>query len=103
MRLKGWQLQIVVNSTHRFGNATSIALRNLKEERFVLRTYCEWTSMVFDFPRAQDVNIALLEAGVGVALLPRSMRFMVEKLESVAPSISMAWPAGSARQSPPHQ
>jgi len=53
MRLKGWQLQIVVNSTHRLANAASIALGDLKEERFVLRTYCESTSMVLDFLRAQ--------------------------------------------------
>jgi DNA-binding transcriptional LysR family regulator len=104
-RLDSWPLfteefQIVVNSMHRLANATSIALGDLKEERFVLRTYCESTPMVLDFLRAQDVNverrhetgaesdlIALLEAGVGVALQP---------------SISMAWPARSAPRSPPH-
>jgi DNA-binding transcriptional LysR family regulator len=105
-RLDSWPLftedfQIVVNSMHRLANATSVALGDLKEERFVLRTYCESTPMVLDFLRAQGINverrhetgaesdlIALLEAGVGVALLPRStkapetlLRLMVEKLE----------------------
>ena len=105
-RLDSWPLftedfQIVVNSMHRLANATSVALGDLKEERFVLRTYCESTPMLLDFLRAQGINIerrhetgaesdliALLEAGVGVALLPRStkapetlLRLMVEKLE----------------------
>ena len=61
-RLDSWPLftedfQIVVNSMHRLANATSIALGDLKGERFVFRTYCESTPMVLDFLRAQDINV----------------------------------------------
>ena len=105
-RLDSWPLftehfQIVVNSMHRLANATSVALEDFKEERFVFRTYCESTPMVLELLRARDINverrheadaesdlIALLEAGVGVALLPRStktpdtlLRPTVEKLD----------------------
>src|SRR5262249_59722421 len=93
--------QFVVNSMHRLANASAVAIGDLKQERFVLRTYCESTPMVLDYLRAQDIDverrhetgaesdlIALLDAGVGVALLPRSttgaqtlLRLMVEKLE----------------------
>ena len=91
----------MVNSMHRLANAGAVAIDDLKPERFVVRTYCECTPMVLDFLRAQDIDVerrhetgaesdlmALLEAGVGVALLPRStkapdtlLRLMVEKLE----------------------
>ena len=67
----------------------------------MFRTYCESTPLVLEYLRAQDIDverrhetgaesdlIALLEAGVGVALLPRStkapdtlLRLMVEKLD----------------------
>jgi DNA-binding transcriptional LysR family regulator len=105
-RLDSWPLftedfQFVVNSMHRLANAGSVAIGDLKQERFVLRTYCESTPMVLDYLRAQDIDverrhetgaetdlIALLEAGVGVALLTRStkapdslLRLMVDKLE----------------------
>jgi DNA-binding transcriptional LysR family regulator len=105
-RLDSWPLfteefHIVVNAMHRFANAGSVTLGDLKDERFVVRTYCECTPMVLDFLRSQDIDVerrhetgaesdlmALLEAGVGVALLPRStkapdtlLRLMVEKLE----------------------
>ena len=105
-RLDSWPLftedfQIVVHSMHRLANTASIGLGDLKPERFVFRTYCESTPMVLEFLRAQDIDverrhetgaesdlIALLEAGVGVALLPRStkapdtlLRLMVEKLD----------------------
>jgi DNA-binding transcriptional LysR family regulator len=105
-RLDSWPLftedfQIVVNSMHRLANAGAVAVADLKEERFVVRTYCECTPMVLEFLREQDIDVerrhetgaesdllALLEAGVGVALLPRStkapdtlLRLMVEKLE----------------------
>jgi DNA-binding transcriptional LysR family regulator len=82
-------------------NAGSVGLGDLKLERFVVRTYCESTPMVLEFLGAQDFDverchktgaesdlIVLLEAGVGVALLPRStkapdtlLHLMVEKLD----------------------
>ena len=105
-RLDSWPLftedfQIVVNSMHRLANAGSVALDDLKEERFVVRTYCELTPMVLEFLRSQEFDIerqhetgaeldliALLEVGIGVAFLPRSTkipdtlhRLMVGNLE----------------------
>ena len=105
-RLDSWPLftedfQIVVSAMNRLANAGAVAIEDLKPERFVVRTYCECTPMVLDFLRSQDIDVehrhetgaesdlmALLEAGVGVALLPRStkapdtlLRLMVDKLE----------------------
>ena len=105
-RLDSWPLftedfQLVVHSMHRLANAATVSLDDLKDERFVLRSYCESTPGLLEMLRAQDVDIgrsheagaesdliALLEAGVGVAFLPRSakapdslLRLMVEKLE----------------------
>ena len=92
----------MVNAMHRLANAGAVALDDLKQERFVVRTYCEiarrWcsiscarrtsTSSAATRPAPKSDLIALLEAGVGVALLPRStkapdtlLRLMVEKLE----------------------
>src|SRR5262249_24154874 len=104
-RLDSWPLftedfQFVVNSMHRLANAGAVAIGDLKQERFVLRTYGESTPTALAYLRAQDTAverrpetgaesdlIALLDAGVGVALLPRStkvpetlLRLMVEKL-----------------------
>jgi len=105
-RLDGWALftedfQLTVNTMHRLANSSVVALGDLKEERFVVRTYCESTPALLDLLRAQDFDvgrchetgadsdlIALVEAGVGVALIPRSakapdtlMRIAVERLE----------------------
>ena len=87
---------------HRLANAGAVALDDLKQERFVVRTYCESTPTRarssarrsdFDVERRHETGaesdlIALLEAGVGVALVPRStrapdtlMRIMVDELE----------------------
>ena len=92
-RLDSWPLftedfQIVVHSMHRLANAASVGLGDLKQERFVFRTYCEivhpWcssicgrrtsTSNVAMKPAPNPTSSALLEAGVGVALLPRSTK-----------------------------
>jgi DNA-binding transcriptional LysR family regulator len=105
-RLDSWPLftedfQLVVHSMHRLANASSIAPADLKEERFVVRSYCESTPALLETLRALDIDvgrgheagaeadlIALLEAGVGVALLPGSaktpdtlVRLMVEQLQ----------------------
>jgi len=82
----------------------------------VVRTYCESTPMLIEYLRAQDIDVerrtkpapnptsSLCRAGVGVALLPRStrapdslLRLMVEKLELIGRSISMASPDANAR------
>lgn len=93
--------QLVVHSMHRLANAATVCLDDLKDERFVLRSYCESTPGLLELLRARDIDvgrsheagaesdlIALLEAGVGVAFLPRSakapdtlLRLIVEKPE----------------------
>jgi DNA-binding transcriptional LysR family regulator len=105
-RLDSWPLftedfQLVVNTMHRLANSPAVGLGDLRQERFVVRTYCESTPTLLERLRAQEFDIerrheagaeadliALLEAGVGVALLPRSakapdtlLRIAVEKLE----------------------
>jgi DNA-binding transcriptional LysR family regulator len=91
-RLDNWPLftedfQLIVNSMHAFAARPRIALDDLKRERLMVRTYCETTDELlnllrgreFDVTRFHEVNadsdlISLLEAGLGVALLPRSTR-----------------------------
>jgi len=105
-RLDSWPLftedfQLVVHGMHRLANAATISPDDLKEERIVVRSYCESTPMLLEMLRALDIDvgqsheagaeadlIALLEAGVGVAFLPRSakapdslLRLMVDELE----------------------
>jgi DNA-binding transcriptional LysR family regulator len=105
-RLDSWVLfeedfQLVVHAMHRLANGASICLDDLRDERFVLQTYCESAPALLELLRSKDFDlgrnheagaeadlIALLEAGVGVAFLPRSakapdslLRVMVEKAE----------------------
>jgi DNA-binding transcriptional LysR family regulator len=89
-RLDSWPLfteefQLTVNSMHAFAQRPSVPLDDLKQERLVVRTYCETTAELLDLLRTRDFDVtrfhevsadgdllALLEAGLGVALLPRS-------------------------------
>ncbi|MGE5261136.1 MAG: LysR family transcriptional regulator [Actinomycetota bacterium] len=89
-RLDSWalfteDLQLFVNSMHAFANQASIGLDDLRPERLMVRTYCETTPTLLDLLRARDFDvtrfhevstdvdlISLLEAGLGVALVPRS-------------------------------
>ena len=89
-RLDAWPLfteefQLTVNSMHAFAQRPAVALDDLKQERLMVRTYCETTPEMlellrmreFDVTRFHEVSadgdlLALLEAGLGVALLPRS-------------------------------
>lgn len=89
-RLDSWALftedfQLFVNSMHAFANQASIALDDLRPERLMVRTYCETTPMLLELLRAREFDvtrfhevstdidlISLLEAGLGVALVPRS-------------------------------
>jgi DNA-binding transcriptional LysR family regulator len=89
-RLDGWSLftedfQLFVNSMHAFAKRQAIALDDLRPERMMVRTYCETTPELLDLLRLRDFDvtrfhevsadgdlIALLEAGLGVALVPRS-------------------------------
>ncbi len=89
-RLDSWALftedfQLFVNAMHSFVSQMSVALDDLRPERLMVRTYCETTPMLLDLLRARDFDvtrfhevstdvdlISLLEAGLGVALVPRS-------------------------------
>src|SRR5262245_40534516 len=89
-RLDRWALftedfQLFVSNMHMLANRNSIAIDDLKEERLVVRTFCETTPGIlevlrgreFDVSRFHEVSadgdlLALLQAGVGAALVPRS-------------------------------
>ena len=91
-RLDSWPLfteefQLIVHSMHPLAECTSVALDDLRTERLVVRTYCETTDELLDVLRAREFDvtrfhevsadgdlISLLEAGLGVALVPRSTR-----------------------------
>ena len=91
-RLDSWPLfteefQLIVHSMHPLAECTSVALDDLRTERLVVRTYCETTDELLDVLRAREFDvtrfhevsadgdlISLVEAGLGVALVPRSTR-----------------------------
>jgi len=91
-RLDSWPLftedfHLVVSSMHRLANAQMVALEDLRDERLVVRTFCETTPALLELLRVQDFDVdrcheagaeadllALIEAGLGVALLPQSAR-----------------------------
>ena len=89
-RLDSWPLfteefQLTVNGAHAFAQRPSVELDELQPERLMVRTYCETTQSFLDLLRGREFDvtrfhevsadsdlIALLEAGLGVAFLPRS-------------------------------
>lgn len=89
-RLDSWPLfaediLLVVNGSHPLAAGPTITLDDLRHERLVVRTYCETTPQLLEALRGQgfDVDrfhetgdegdlIALVEAGIGAALMPRS-------------------------------
>jgi len=89
-RLDNWPLftegfQLLVNSMHALAANSRIGLDDLRRERLMVRTYCETTDELLDLLRGREFDvtrfhevsadgdlISLLEAGLGVALLPRS-------------------------------
>jgi DNA-binding transcriptional LysR family regulator len=89
-RLDSWPLfsedfQLFVNSMHAFADRPSVTLDDLRQERLMIRTYCETTAELLDLLRGREFDvtrfhevsadgdlISLLEVGVGVALVPRS-------------------------------
>ena len=122
-RLDSWPLftedfQLFVNAHARLRHTgRAVALDDLRQERLMVRTYCETTPELlellrmreFDVTRFHEVSadgdlIALLEAGLGVALVPRSTRGTDSLVaprasrtsRSSAPSSSTASPGGSA-------
>jgi DNA-binding transcriptional LysR family regulator len=89
-RLDGWPLlterfQLALGAAHSLAKAVPIEIDALRQERMMLRTYCETTQTLlellqvhdFDVTRFHEVSaeadlISLLEAGFGVAFLPPS-------------------------------
>jgi DNA-binding transcriptional LysR family regulator len=105
-RLDRWPLftedfQLLVQKTHALAARPKVSVDELRQERLMVRTYCETTEALLDMLRALDFDVArfhevsaegdllsLLEAGVGTALVPRStqspatlVRIAVEGLE----------------------
>jgi DNA-binding transcriptional LysR family regulator len=89
-RLDSWPLftedfQLIVNSMHALAACSRVALDDLRGERLMVRTYCETTDELLDLLREREFDvtrfhevstdvdlISLLEAGLGVALVPCS-------------------------------
>jgi DNA-binding transcriptional LysR family regulator len=89
-RLDSWPLftedfHLAFSNQHSLAQAPAIALDDLKQERMMVRTYCETTHNLLDLLREREFDvarfhevsaeadlIALLEAGFGVAFVPRS-------------------------------
>ena len=89
-RLDRWPLftedfHLLVQNTHVLAGRPLISIDDLRQERLMVRTYCETTEPLLELLRAMDFDVtrfhevsadgdllSLLEAGVGVALVPRS-------------------------------
>jgi DNA-binding transcriptional LysR family regulator len=89
-RLDSWPLftedfHLLVNSMHAFAPRPSVSVDELRQERLMIRTYGDSTEKLLDLLRAREFDVtrfhevsadgdllSLLEAGVGVALTPRS-------------------------------
>ena len=107
-----------LSSTPRIGSANnaSVPLAELQKERLMVRNYCELTRMLLELLRSREFDVAryhetsaesdllaLLDAGVGVALVPRSTSapnprppHRCDSSISAEPSSSMALQAGNA-------
>jgi DNA-binding transcriptional LysR family regulator len=77
---------LVVNANHRLARESAADLDELAHERLLLRPYCEQAEHVAGLLRSRGVNsshthelsserdlLSLLEAGIGVAVVPRSI------------------------------
>jgi DNA-binding transcriptional LysR family regulator len=89
-RLDSWPLftetfTLLVNSAHPLARRDAVAIEDLREERLLVRTYCEHAAALSGFLRESGIDashghevaserdlIALLEANMGVAIVPRS-------------------------------
>jgi len=91
-RLDKWPLfterfALVVNGQHRLASRKVVKVDDLKDQRFLRRTYCEDEPQGSAFLRGHGINVehahdvtsdedlvGMVEADFGVALAPRSMR-----------------------------
>src|SRR6516165_1619368 len=120
-RLDTWKLfdesfDMILSRAHRLGSQETIALDDLKPERFLLRNHCEKCDELAAVLRAKGLNadhrhevssdqdlLALLEANIGIGFLPRTvnvpqslLRTTVEGLE-LARDVSLYGVAGRQR------
>jgi DNA-binding transcriptional LysR family regulator len=118
-RLDRWSLfeepfYLVFNRTHRLANRTSLKLEDLQRERILLRTHCDRSAAAMALLEGKGLRgrldvasdddlFALLEANIGVSLLPGTvtlpqslMRSRVEDL-ALARSVSLYGVAGRQR------
>lgn len=120
-RLDSWPLftedfHLLVNSMHAFAARPTVSLDDLRQERLMIRTYGDSTEKLLDLLRAREFDVtrfhevsadgdllSLLEAGVGVALAPRStqspatlVRISVEDL-ALERTVSLYGVAGRQR------
>jgi DNA-binding transcriptional LysR family regulator len=90
-RLDSWPLftedfQLVFASAHRLAGHNEIDVEDLRQERILVRTFCEHTPQFAELLRHREIDldrghemmcerdlIALLEANLGVAVMPRSV------------------------------
>jgi len=89
-RLDSWPLftesfLLLVNSAHRLAGRESVEIEDLREERLLVRTYCEHSEDLAAFLRVNGIAaehsheisserdlMTLLDANMGVAIVPRS-------------------------------
>jgi DNA-binding transcriptional LysR family regulator len=89
-RLDSWPLfteefTLLVNSAHPLARRDAVAVADLREERLLVRTYCEHAGALTGVLREAGIDashghevaserdlVALLEANMGVAIVPRS-------------------------------
>jgi DNA-binding transcriptional LysR family regulator len=120
-RLDSWPLftedfHLLVNTMHSFAARPAVSVDDLRQERLMIRTYSDTTDKLLDLLRARDFDVtrfhevtadgdllSLLEAGVGVALAPRStqspatlVRIAVEDL-ALTRTVSLYGVAGRQR------
>jgi len=87
-RLDSWPLFaegfcLAVNADHPLGTSDEIAAEDLRQQRFLVRSYCEHAGELAEFLRSRDIDanrchdvtserdlVALLDANMGVALVP---------------------------------
>jgi DNA-binding transcriptional LysR family regulator len=90
-RLESWPLftervHVVVGNTHRFAGRNAVDAEDFAGERLLVRTCCEATRDFNDFLKARQIcpkvshevvsehdHVVLLEAGMGVGLVPESV------------------------------
>jgi DNA-binding transcriptional LysR family regulator len=92
---------LVVSGKHRFAPKTAVDLDELCQERLLLRNYCEQAEQVAGLLRSRNITsahthelsserdlLSLLEANIGVAVVPRSVTIP----ESLTRILINEWP-----------